>query len=87
MIAVLPAAFGIAPNRLQVALGDGANPHIRPGRWDHKRTDPLEVGRVAKRFSIGTDVSKRPSVFNALDAWAAASYVAQPSFGSRFDRI
>ena len=42
VVAVLLAASGIAPGRLHVAAGVGRDPHVRPGRRDGERGDPLE---------------------------------------------
>jgi hypothetical protein len=42
---------------------------------------------IPERLSIRTDVPKRTAAFDALNTWAAASYVAQPGFGSRLHRI
>jgi hypothetical protein len=42
MVAVLLAAAGVAPARLEMAGRKGADPNVGPGGRDDERADPLQ---------------------------------------------
>jgi len=52
VIAVLFASARVAPRRLNVAVGVGTDPHIRPGGWDRERSYPLQRIDIADHPTI-----------------------------------
>src|SRR5262249_6693608 len=78
VVAVLLAAAVVAPGRLEVAVGDGADPHVGPGRRDDQGADALQRFGVADRFTVGADVAEAPAGADSADARPGVADVAQP---------
>jgi hypothetical protein len=68
MVAVLFASARVAARRLNVAVGVGTDPHVRPRRRDDDRSDSLELGAVGNRAAVGSDVPKPVTAPEPADA-------------------
>ena len=77
MVFVLLAAPGIAPARLQVAVGLGADPDSGPRRRDGELADPLECAGVGDGVAVGLEVAKTITFPLAPDAARLIGYVNQ----------
>jgi hypothetical protein len=71
MVAVLFASARVASRRLNVAVGVGTDPHVRPRRRDHDRSDSLELGAIGNRAAVGSDVAKSVPPPDPADAGRA----------------
>ena len=71
MVAVLFASTRVAPRRLNVAVGVGTDPHVRPRRRDDDRSDALELGAIGNRAAVGSDVAKTVLTPEPADAGRA----------------
>jgi hypothetical protein len=83
VILVLLAPPGVAPRRLDVPVGLGADPHVGPGGRDGELADALQRGIVAHRFATRLHVAEAFACRFALDAALLVGDVAQAGgFGS-----
>ena len=78
VVAVLLAPLRVPTGRLNVSLGGGADPHLRPRRWDHERPDAGQLGLVAHRSAVGVDVAESRSGLHPPDAGARVRDVPEP---------
>jgi len=71
VITVLFAAPGVAPGRLQVPLGIGADPHITIGGWDGKTADSCQQSRVRHLAATRMEVREIAPTAHPPDAGVA----------------
>jgi hypothetical protein len=51
VVAVLPAPGRVGAQRLDVAVGVAADPHVGPRGRDHQRADAVELGGIGERLA------------------------------------
>jgi hypothetical protein len=62
VVEVLAAAGGVGADRLEVAVGPGADPHVAPGGRNDERADTGQFGGVAQRAPLGVEVAEAAPV-------------------------
>lgn len=62
VVQVLAAAGGVGADRLEVAVGSGADPHVAPSGRNDERADTGQFGGVAQRLPLGVQVTEAAPV-------------------------
>src|SRR5690349_11995442 len=84
VVAVLLAALGVPPGRLQMAIDEGTDPDVGPGRRYRQRLDPRQNFGLGQTGSIRTSVAEAFPGFFTPDSWTRIRDVSEPS---RFRRL
>ncbi len=86
MVAILLAAARIPPDRLQVPVRIGTNPHIFVSRRDGELADPGQRVLIADLAAIGMAIAKSRACTNPGNTWLAVADIAQPGRLRRFSQ-
>ncbi len=78
VVAVLLAAAGVAPGRLEMALALRADPDVGPGRRDRQHAQPPQLVRVLDRAALRVAVAEAAARAPPRDPGRAVGDVAQP---------
>src|SRR4051812_35384941 len=87
VVAILFASAGVPACRLKVTVGQGANPHVFPGRRYDKQRNPGKHPLVADPLAAGLKVGKRPADLAPLDARRFIVHILQVCSLRRLSRI
>ena len=79
VVAVLLAAGGVDPGRLDMAEGVRADPHLLPGRRDRQLADPRQGLLVLHPPAVGVEVAEPLAAPAAGDSRAGAVGAPQPA--------
>jgi hypothetical protein len=77
MIDVLFAAADVATGRLQVTIGVGTNPHIRPSWWNDQAANSLQVAAILQRLVLDVAVTKARRRADSAEAGTIVAGVPQ----------
>src|SRR5579884_1364359 len=87
MIAILLASLAVASGGLQMSIGSGANPHMRPRGWNGQRTDAPQRLGITNARSVRPEIAKAFAAALALDAGLVIADVPQSGGAGRGNRI
>src|SRR5437867_858576 len=76
VIPVLLATPGVPAHRLDVAVGEWADPYVRPGGRDGRGFDPAEGREIANRPTVAIQVAEAPASPDPSDAGTLIRHVA-----------
>src|ERR1700760_3727249 len=87
MIAILLASAGVAAGRLDVAVREWTNPHIRPCRRNRQRFDAAQRLDIADELAMDVAIVKTMLGFMAGGPGGGVAGVAEACRFCRSDRI
>src|SRR6185437_4947859 len=87
MITKLFPPARVPSSRLQMAIGIGADPHLRPRRRDREGFDAAQYFRIGHRFSRGMAITKILAAPLALDPRLFVVHITKADGARRNDRI
>ena len=74
---MLLAPASVAPGCLKVAVGMGANPDLRPRRWNDERANAIERSGVADDPASDVAIDEGAAPRDARGPWFAFRHIAQ----------